>query len=311
MVTMNKYELQTHPSSIALQQAQEETQLKDIDFVRRYNFAYSASTWAKIKRGSFSGSCTKALAAIEEALYKTAQPSADFEPRAEGKVCLLPHILAADAATELGRCTADEHRLIIITGEPGSGKSTTARYLTNKYNATQIDARPSWSKSYLTCLTQIAAALGATQDYYSASHAENAIIKNLSTSPRLLIIDEANHFCPSALNFLKTLLNETKCVLCLLTLPNHLQKISAQHQEESRQLLRRAIEIIRIPNISTGDVEALISTLYPHLKGCDPVGIANLANRYAYIDTAIRILDEMDSPAELPLVLLTTQNKLK
>lgn len=98
-------------------------------------------------------------------------------------------------------------------------------------------------------LRELGRGLGIGGDWRSADDAERSIIQALALSPRLIIIDEANYFSRDSLNFLKTILNETKCCLVLLTIPNHLASMAADCRDEFPQLLRRSVVIIYIPPV--------------------------------------------------------------
>ena len=54
---MDKYELSKLPDVLRLADMQEELHLNDKDFCRRVGFALAASSWGKIKAGTWSGNC--------------------------------------------------------------------------------------------------------------------------------------------------------------------------------------------------------------------------------------------------------------
>ena len=290
---MNKYELSTHPDVGSLADRQASLHLNDQDFCRRVGFSLAASSWGKIKAGTWSGNCDNALVAVQQALASgDDQPAA---PVVDGDTVLLPHISLAVDAVEAASCTKDEHRLVFIVGKTGSGKSKTAAYLASRFNGAIINAAPAWEKSYLHALASIGAGLGIGNSWRSAGDAERSIIQALQTAPRLIIIDEANHFNRATLNFLKTVLNLTRCGLVLLTLPDHMARMSADSREEFPQLLRRSIAIIHIPSITGEEVSAIQRGLFPQMDIRNTSPICALANQFYNLDTVRRVLEEIDA----------------
>ena len=117
---MNKYELSTHPDVGRLADRQASLHLNDQDFCRRVGFSLAASSWGKIKAGTWSGNCANALVAVQQALASgDDQPAA---PVVDGDTVLLPHISLAVDAVEAASCTSDEHRLVFIVGKTGFRK---------------------------------------------------------------------------------------------------------------------------------------------------------------------------------------------
>jgi len=284
--------LKDTPAVLELAEIQATLGLPDGDFSRTVKFAYSGSSWGKIKSGTFSGNPEKALRAVKAALngYRV---GGDVEVL-HGTV-VFPHIRQAMDAVAIARTAGDEHKLVIVCGDSGAGKSVTARLLGEEYGGHYLHAHPSWQGSYLRSLIGLARALGLSTDFRSTGAAEMAVLSALEQSPALLVIDEANHFSREFVNFLKTILNETRCCLVLFTLPGHLGRLSAVHAEESRQLLRRAVAIIHIPPVSSAEVMAMHSSLYPDLYlGHAAPSIASAANGLHRLDTVRRIFDEAE-----------------
>lgn len=290
---MNKYELSKHQDVLLLARMQEDLHLNDKDFCRRVGFTLASSSWGKIKAGTWSGNCDNALQAVRQAL--ASGPVRQDAPEVDGDTVLLPHVSLAADAVAAAALTKDEHRLVFIVGKTGAGKSKTASYLAGKFGGVLINAAPAWEKSYLHALASIGAGLGLGTSWRSAGTAERDILQALQVAPRLIIIDEANHFNRATLNFLKTVLNLTRCGLVLLTLPHHMARMSSDSREEFPQLLRRSIAIIHIPSITGEEVAAVQRGLYPQVELTNAAPLCALANQFHNLDTVRRVLDEIDA----------------
>lgn len=285
--------------------------LADNDFARVVRFSYSGSSWGKIKSGTFSGNHEKALRAVKAAL---SHHRLGGEVEVKDGVVIFDHVRAACDAVAIARTAADEHKLVVVSGSWGAGKSVTAEMVRREHGGHYLHARPSWSSSYLRALMGIAHGMGLGCDFRSVGQGESEILAALDSSPALLVIDEANHFNRDSLNFLKTVLNETRSVIALFTLPGHLARIAATASEETRQLLRRAVAIIHIGPVSSADVIAIQGALYPDLTlGHAAPAIASAANRMARMDTVRRIFEEADpeDPADLPRAIERVEAGLK
>lgn len=306
-----EHTLQSAPAVAELAQIQATLGLPDADFARTVKFAYSGSSWGKIKCGTFSGSHDKALRAVKAAL---AGYRLGGEVEVLRGVVIFPHVRQTLDAVTIARVSRDEHKLVIVCGHSGAGKSVTARLLGEEFGGHYLHAHPSWQGSYLRSLIGLARALGISGAYRSTGEAESGVLAALATSPALLVIDEANHFSREFVNFLKTILNETACCLALFTLPGHLGRLAAVHAEESRQLLRRAVAIVHIPPVSSADVMALHAGLYSEISlGTAAPALASAANRMHRLDTVRRVFEEAepDDSEDLPRAIERVEKSLK
>ena len=306
-----EHTLQSAPAVAELAQIQATLGLPDADFARTVKFAYSGSSWGKIKCGTFSGSHDKALRAVKAAL---AGYRLGGEVEVLRGVVIFPHVRQTLDAVTIARVSRDEHKLVIVCGHSGAGKSVTARLLGEEFGGHYLHAHPSWQGSYLRSLIGLARALGLSGAYRSTGEAESGVLAALATSPALLVIDEANHFSREFVNFLKTILNETACCLALFTLPGHLGRLAAVHAEESRQLLRRAVAIVHIPPVSSADVMALHAGLYSEISlGTAAPALASAANRMHRLDTVRRVFEEAepDDSEDLPRAIERVEKSLK
>ena len=303
--------LQASPALVELAAIQAQLGLPDGDFARTVKFSYSGSSWGKMKCGTFSGSHDKALRAVKAALtgYRLGG-----ETEVIRGVVVFPHVRQTLDAVTVARVSRDEHKLVIVCGASGAGKSVTARLLGEEFGGHYLHAHPSWQGSYLRSLIGLARALGLSGAYRSTGEAESGVLAALACSPALLVIDEANHFSREFVNFLKTILNETACCLALFTLPGHLGRLAAVHAEESRQLLRRAVAIVHIPPVSSADVMSLHAGLYGEITlGNAAPALASAANRMHRLDTVRRVFEETepDDAEDLPRAIERVEKSLK
>jgi hypothetical protein len=147
----------------------------------------------------------------------------------------------------------------------------------------------------MAALKDIAAGLGL-DDHFSGRHdGERLILRELKAAPRVLAIDEANYFTPDGLNFIKAVLNQTRCVVVLATLPEDYARWTAANRHQTRQLVRRSVGIFRAPSVSARDVRSIQAAGWPelHLNG-SAAKVAAAANRFGGLDLVVRILEEVD-----------------
>lgn len=296
---MTANELKDHPVIAELRALQEKLALPDSDFARRLKFEYSASSWGRIRSGTYHGNLDKALRYSREALQRY-QVGGGHLPEARNGVVFFPHILDALDAVAVARVAKDEHRLAVVTGEPGAGKTVTLKALSGEHtNSLYMESLPSWAQSYLRGLRGLARGLGLAGTLRSCGEAEDAILNHLTAAPGLILIDEFNHFSKDLINFLKTIINQTRSAMAVATLPHHLARMTSQHNEEARQFLRRAVAIIHIGRVTTETVLGLAAAVAPDLAlGNRAIAIANAANRMKRLDTVKVILDEIDGEGE-------------
>ena len=297
---MTASELQNHPIVARLSALQTSLGLKDIPFAKQLRLGIHGANWGKILAGTYDGSFSKALVKLQVALEAYDNPGSG---ETEEGIVILRHVREAIDAMTVARAAEDEHRLVVLAGLRGSGKSRAMSLVAHKFPGHEMEALPSWSGGYLNFLNKFAAGIGV-QKHLSAGDAETAILDSLLTNPRPIYIDEFNYFSPAGINFLKAVLNKTGCPIMVSTIPHFLSRMAVDSRtaQESAQLLRRAVAIIHIPAVTEREVIQIQSALFPDLDLTGPAAaeIARSANRHSRLDSVVAILADADSPGDIP-----------
>jgi hypothetical protein len=299
---MTATELRTHPTTTTLAEIQAGLGLKDIPFANSLRLGIHGANWGKILAGTYTGSFTKALLKLDLALDAYQHPGSG---ETEEGIVILSHVREVLDAFDIARASDDEHRLVVLAGPRGSGKSRTIALPHHRYGGVLMEALPSWSGSYFDFLIQFAAGLGSgVTGHRTKGSFESAIISDLSANPRPIFIDEFNYFSPAGINFLKAILNRTRCPLVTATVPVFLSRMAADTRtaQESAQLLRRAVAIIHIPAVTEREVVQLQTALFPDLtiSAQSAIEIAACANRNNRMDSVFSILDDAEGPEDIP-----------
>ncbi len=293
---MTATELKNHPTVLRLRQIQTEQGLKDPEFAKLLHFKLHHANWGKIIAGTYVGDFSKALVNFEVSLD-------EYENQGLGEledgIVVLKHVKEALDATEIGIAAEDEHRLTIVSGVRGAGKTRTLQLVHTKHGGFITGARPSWSKSYLNFLNGIACTPGMELGEFRGSRdAETHLLKFMKANPRkTLCIGEFNYFCSDGIGFMKTALNETDWAFTVDTIPFHLNRMASDRStaQESAQLLRRTVAIIKIPPVSPRTVESIRKAMFPDLDLNGRLNeIATVANQFDRIDTVRQILEDAD-----------------
>lgn len=274
--------------------------LPDADFVRTVKLDYSGSSWGKIKSGTFSGNAEKAAKAASRALaiHRTGGETELLAGR-----LVFPHVREILDAVDIARAADDEHKLIVVCGQQGSGKTAIAKLLRDHYAGRLLDSFPSCQSSYMRSLLIFAAGIGLVPSFRSTGEAESTIFEHLKCSPGVICLDEFNYASREFIGFLKAVLNQTPAVLAVFTIPGHLARMAAMHSEESKQFLRRAQAIVHIPQVSSAEVMAVHTAFFPEIVlGSHAPAIAAKAGALNHIDSVFEIFREADpaDPSDLP-----------
>ena len=309
---MTSTQLHSHPVVAALAAIQRDLGLKDLPFATQLRLGIHGANWGKILAGTYDGSHSKALTKLQVALDAWLHPSGgDTE---EG-IVILRHVREALDAVEIALAADDEHRLIVLAGLRGSGKSRTISLVHAKHGGYSMEALPSWSGSYLNFLNKFAAGIGVDPSR-NGGEAETAILTALGAMTHPVIcVDEFNYFSPAGINFLKSILNQTTAVLVVGTIPHYLARMAYQTKtaQESAQLLRRAVCIIHIPAVTERDVCQIQQALFPDLSidSAQAHAVAAAANRQSRLDSVCSILADADAPDDIPASILRHERGLK
>lgn len=297
---MNSTDLLNHPTVQHLIQIQAGTGQKDPQFAKALRLGIHGANWGKIKAKTYDGSFQSVLEKLTLALEEYLNPvSGEI---IEG-IVVLDHVRDALNAIAIANANQDEHRLVVLSGVRGSGKTRTLTLIHAQHPGVMIHARPSWSGSYLSFLNGFAAALGLGKSR-SKGEAESLIIDHLNTvTPAVLCIDEFNHFSPDAINALKMILNETKWRIVTATLPHHLARMASDRAtaQESVQFFRRAVAIIHIGHVSVRTVHTIAKAYHPALDITGHASdLAAIANELHRLDTLCPILTEAAQIGDIP-----------
>lgn len=308
---MNKSDLQTHPIVTRLAAIQASLGLKDIPFAQQLRLGIHGANWGKIIAGTYDGSFSKILVKLQLALEGFENPGSG---ETEEGIVILRHVREACDAMKIATHADDEHRLVVIAGLRGSGKSRTMALVAHKYPGHQMEALPSWAGAYLNFLNKFGAGVNVAPSR-SAGDAEDAILASLIHNPAPIYIDEFNYFSPAGINFLKAVLNKTRCAIMTATVPHYLTRMASDSRtaQESSQLLRRSVAIIHIPAVTEREVIQVQLALFPHLhiSPGNAVDIARAANRTSRLDSVVAIMDDAESAADIPTSIARHERAFK
>ncbi|MBK1884140.1 AAA family ATPase [Luteolibacter pohnpeiensis] len=307
---MTADQLLNHPTVQTLIAIQNELALKDIPFGNHLRFDMHGKNWGKILKKTYTGNFSNALAVLSAALDQYQNPGTG---EVDNGCVVLDQVRQALDAVDIARASEDEHRLVVISGVRGSGKSKTLSLIHAKHKGHMVNAMPSWAGGYLNFLNRFAEGIGLEASR-SAGEAEKVIISHLSIGSGVICIDEFNHFSAAAINFLKSVMNQTRWVIVTATVPHHLSRMASDRStaQESVQFLRRAVAIIHIPTVSARAVELLQRAFYPDLiVASHSAAIAQSANRFHRLDSACQILADAENAEDIPAAIARHERSAK
>lgn len=221
----------------------------------------SSKDWWAMRHGKLDGrSGAELLTAYHSVL---AQIEAIREVAAKGEdlyddlhpVCELARVLPALITT------AGNDRVLIVQGEPGSGKTTAARLLKTRLGAglVMIEASDAWGDNPRALLGAILRAMGVGELPESTVARLDRVLDLMGVSRRVLIVDEAHHLGPRCLNTLKSLVNQTGWGFCLLCIGTLWRKLERGAYEEARQLTtNRLAERIKLSCPTDRDCQRML-----------------------------------------------------
>ena len=304
-------DISQHPAVTELAAIQKNLGIPDGDFALSIKLPYSGSSWGKIKAGTFSGAQAKAIRAVKVALatYRTGGTT-----EVKHGTVVFSYIRDILDAVEIAKFATDEHKLVVVCGQQGSGKTAIAKLLEREHGGHRLNQRPSNHRSYMRALMKFAAGIGVVPNFKSSGEAEETIISALKSAPCHIGIDEANYFSKEFIGFLKAILNETACCLTVFLLPHQLARMAAESAEESRQFLRRSIGIFHIPAVSSMTVMTIHGALFSHiLLGENAPQITSAAGMHNHIDTVIDIFNDADpeDPEDLKQAIKRVKDRRK
>lgn len=173
----------------------------------------------------------------------------------------LPSVKALFAGARSVFTEQGNNRVVIVLGEPGTGKTVASRLLAGKFGKkiVLVEADETWKRESLTpMLSGVAAALGLVPPV-GESRILRAVIECLNNRPVCLVFDEAHHCGPRALNIVKSLINQTRCQIVLLAKPDLWTRLTRSAYSEAQQIVQnRLSEIINLAAPKAQDVSGFI-----------------------------------------------------
>ena len=293
MQTKEKFILSAEQSALIAELERQQRQLgkSDGEFCRDH-LSYSPTVWSRVKSGDYwtmvsdPESVLIQLALDLKNLERDlayAQRHAAQEFREFDDFAAVLKAIRQCRAKDL----ADPDRLVVFLADTGGGKSALCAHVAREFNGVVVEAREGWTRSYFTCLRDIADALGVNAaKIFSKTTLEDEILRKLTSRRRVLAIDEAEFFGVGALNLVKLILNKTPTVILLCAIGEAYDRWNRSLWHEAAQVRRRTDTLIRQSVIRPKEVK-------PFLKECGLNGcleeaancVAQAANEFGRFNT--------------------------
>ena len=145
--------------------------------------------------------------------------------------------------------TTGSNRVVLVTGDSGTGKTTALRWLCEKYGSriVPVEASIVWDDRPGELLGAILAAAGADGMPPSGPLRLASAVDFLRRSRRMVAVDEAQHLGPRCLGTIKTLVNQSPGEWLLLGIGTLRRRLDLAAYEEARQLsTNRLAESLRL-----------------------------------------------------------------
>jgi DNA transposition AAA+ family ATPase len=222
---------------------------------------------------------------------------------------LLPVSELARVVAPLFRTDSND-RVVIIQGEPGSGKTTAARMIARRFasQVIMVEAADAWGDSPGALLGAILRRFGVQQLPAATSVRLDACLAHMRDGRRVIFVDEAHHLGPRGLNTLKTLVNQSSWGVVLLCIPTLWRKLERGAYEEARQLTtNRLAERVKLSCPVERDVSRILDRRLPGMDKQVAIMAAKLLHKDAQThgglsfvrDVAKRLSQQAERPADL------------
>jgi len=263
-------------------------------FAKRF-LAFSATTWSKVKSGSYAGSlasvaakCAAAIETIEAQL-----PSIEGAAKYSQEFVRTQLAKATCAAVNKARAGVESRRVVAVLAPTGHGKSAIAKYLQGK-GAVCVEGRQAWRTSYKAFCSDIARAVGRNvptswQEY----RVEEEMVKSLSARDGVLVIDEANTMSAACANAVKYIVNRTGYTVVVAAIPSLWDKFLSGNRDEVLQLVNRCQPVIRAERIAEADVSLFLAARGLPTEGRFPRDIAAAANAFGGFRTVVSLVNRL------------------
>ena len=219
--------------------------------------------------------------------------------------------LVREAALAAMRATGI-NRVVMVTGDSGSGKTTALRWLRGKYGSRVIALEASivWDDRPGELLGALLEAGGADGMPSSGPLRLAAAVEFLCRSRRMVAVDEAQHLGPRCLGAIKTLVNRTPGEWMLLAMGTLRRRMDLAAYEEARQLsTNRLAESVRL-GLTQDDVARYIAHAFPAADKKDIKAGAALvrdaaqhAGNWSFVRDAVQQARDMTPEGQQPAVL--------
>lgn len=179
----------------------------------------------------------------------------------EFKILPTTKILALEQGIREAKVKTGPERLIINLGPTGAGKTIGCNYLSKKVNARFVEVRDIWRHSTRgnVPLSDICKGVGMRAWSRHVARAQDQLVEFCGEQNIVIVFDEGEHFGAAALNLLKFLLNKTRLVPVIFTVPGEYDKWFSWWPNEAGQIARRTHAIIDSSILDMRDV----SLFYP------------------------------------------------
>jgi type II secretory pathway predicted ATPase ExeA len=205
--------------------------------------------------------------------------------------------------------TNGSNRVVFVTGDSGSGKTTALRWMQDKYGSriVALEASVVWEDRPGEFLGALLEASGANGLPSSGSQRLARAVDFLRRGRRMVAVDEAQHLGPRCLGTIKTLVNLTPGEWLLLGIPTLRRRLDQADHEEARQLsTNRLFESVRL-GLTDDDVARYLAHVFPTVKKAQIKVGASLvraaaakAGNLAFVRDAARQAQAMTPEGEEP-----------